>query len=125
MKIAEECFLEICNKIHQNNDIICENNDNISIINYCKLHNYENNYLYKGNIIIEENLEGNIEENSIRMGYYFSNQKSYICILDDNLEENDILKYEYHLLNYIDKLFNKYKIDAFINSLHNVLKIKP
>jgi hypothetical protein len=121
MKIAEECFLEICNKIYQNNDIICENNDNISIINYCKLHNYENNYLYKGNIIIEENIEGNI----VKMCYEFSNKKSYICILHDNLEEKDILKYEYHLLNYIDKLFNKYKIDAFINSLNNKSKTKP
>lgn len=118
MKTSEECFLEICNKIK--NDI--ENNKNLkidkgetlmtSIINYSKNHNYEGYYVYDGYIILSD-------ENFIKMKYYFSNKRSYISIDDPSLDENNITKYEYILLKYIDTLFFKHKIDIFINSLYN------
>lgn len=119
MKTSEECFLEICNKIkndidNNNTNLKVDNGENIitSVINYSKIHNYKGYYVYDGNIILSD-------EHFIKMKYYFSNKRSYISIDEDYLKENDIVKYEYILLKYIDTLFFKHNIDIFINSLHN------
>jgi len=122
MKLPEEIFLEICNNIKSeiNNQEIEFKKDNgekisTSIINYIKMHNYDGNYVYNGDIILYKGLEGY----KVTMNYYFSNRRSCISINDLNMKVDDMAKYEFYLLKYIDKLFCTYKIDKFIDSLNN------
>jgi len=118
IKTVEECFLEICNKIQTEKISGIDYNENIitSFINYSKLHNYEGNYMYNDYVILKS---------GIKLKYYFSNKRSYITIdefSDTFIKENDTANYQSLLLEYIDGLFIKYKIDVFINSLNNHCK---
>jgi hypothetical protein len=130
-KNAENCFIEIVNKIidtNINSDINSNSNinsnsdscifdDNYSLLNYSKMRNYsEKKYDYRGGIKLNE---------TFYLRYNFTNYKSYISvdINKDLLEnKNDIMVYympyiQYLTMYFTEKLFKKYTIDEFITNL--------
>lgn len=115
MKTPEDCFLEIIKnvKLYRNNNIDSYKNITNNIIHYYKLRNFDTNYVYNGTIILEKDKDIN---SSLKMDYFFSNKRSYICIYTSNYD-TDYNKLQYYTLMYSEKLFGKYNIDLFIYGL--------
>ncbi len=112
MKKIELCFLEIINSLNtlkKEKDI--GESKLKSVFSWCKSRNFNGiDYMLEGSINIDENLY---------LYYFFSNKRSYIAFIPEMDIEDNINKFQYHLLIFIESLFKIYSIDIFINNLVN------
>jgi hypothetical protein len=111
MKSSENCFLEILNSIDNLKRIKDEGSSLVkSVITWSKCRNFKGiDYCFDGYINIDKD---------IQLYYFFSNQRSHISLVTDNIEDN-INNLQYNLLLYTEYLFKSYSIDMFINNLIN------
>lgn len=112
MKTPEECFVEIIQSIKSIKKVEDNNESKLkSVISWSKCRSYSGNpYTLEGIINIDTN---------ITLHYFFSNKRSCIYLLQDNVDI-DINKLQYNLLLFTEYMFGKYSIDLFINRLVNI-----
>lgn len=112
MKSSENCFLEILNSM----DSLKKEKDMgeyklKSVFAWSKCRNFNGiDYILEGSINIDKN---------INLYYFFSNKRSYIALIPEMDNEDNINKFQYHLLIFTEFLFKTYSIDRFINNLVN------
>lgn len=113
MKSAEECFLEIveyvkCNK----HECLIKKDNNERIITSSIL--YSDTKSFDGEYVAEGYIEYSVDS---ELHFYFSNKRSYISIDKRGMSDLDVARFQYTLLLLTAKLFGKYNIDHFINSI--------
>lgn len=105
----ELCFLEIINCVLKNKNTNVDNGYTLASnsVRYSKLRNFNNPYVYDGEIQVSE---------GIVLCYYFSHRRSCISLQSQKQVGNN--KMQEYLGKYVQSLFCGHKIDAFIHGLN-------
>lgn len=112
MKTPEICFMEIVQHIRKNKNTKKDDGKALGAMHmFCKLRNFEGNYMYDGAIQLN---------NDLQLVYFLSNQRSCVSIkhLPTAEDYQSLRTLEMLSQNYTDKLFFTYSLDVFVAGLH-------